>query len=496
MEEYYMAVIDEKLLWDSAEKLRGSVLPSDYMTVTLGLIFLKYVSVKFQEKYDSLEKNGDDVNDRDEYIASHIFWVPEKARWNYVASFSKQECIGQVLDKAFVEIEKDNEDLRGVLPKNYSKPDMDKRTLGDLVDLFTNKLIINDKEGDFFGQIYEYFMGKFAKRYMEKGGEYFTPRCLVQLLVSMINPTHGRVYDPCCGSGGMFVQTAEFIKAHRGNVNNISVYGQEKLTSNWKLAKMNLAIRGISCDLGNGPGDTFFEDKHKGLRCDYILANPPFNVSKYRQKELIGDSRWIFGTPPEGNSNYAWMQHIYSKLAPNGIAAFVMANGVLSTSSKQELEIRKNMLEAGVVDCIISCPTNLFYTVTVPCCLWFIRKNKKDKKVLFIDARNEGKMIDRKVREFSKSDIKKITSIYKAWKGEEGTYEDIKGFCKSSSLEDIRDADYTLVPGRYVGIDDSNKMSKEEIDAEIKRTSKELLDLFEENKKLEEKVKEILKQNL
>ena len=493
-----MALIDENVLWASADKLRGSVAPSDYMHITLGLIFLKYISDRFEEKYNDLLKDNEGFeNDKDEYLADHIFWLPEKARWKKVAKYSKQEEIGQKLDEAFLEIEKENEELKGILPKMYSKPEIDKRRLGELVDLFTNKLITEDKEGDFMGQVYEYFMSKFARKLGEKGGEFFTPRCIVKLLVAMLNPTSGRVYDPCCGSGGMFVQTAEFIKAHSGNVNNISVYGQENNATTWKLAKMNLAIRGISADLGESPGDTFFDDKHKSLRCDYILANPPFNISDYGQPKLLGDARWFFGIPPEGNANYGWIQHIYSKLSPNGVAGFVLANGSLSTSNKQEFEIRKNMLDAGVVDCIITLPEKLFYTTGIPVSLWFIRKNKKSKDVLFIDARNMGEMIDRRVRELKENDIATISNTYRSWNKENNEeYKDIKGYCKSATLEEIIANEYTLVPGRYVGIDDSNKLSEEEIKEELKNTSIELLKLFEEGKELEQKVIEILKTNI
>ena len=493
-----MALINENVLWASADKLRGSVAPSDYMHITLGLIFLKYISDRFDDKYKSLVEEGEGFeNDKDEYIADHIFWVPEKSRWSYVASFSKQEEIGQKLDEAFIELEKENEELKGILPKTYSKPEVDKRRLGELIDLFTNQLVTEDKEGDFMGQVYEYFMSKFARKLGEKGGEFFTPRCIVKLLVAMINPTNGRVYDPCCGSGGMFVQCAEFVKAHSGNVNDISVYGQEMNSTTWKLAKMNLAIRGISANLGETPGDTFFDDKHKTLRCDYILANPPFNISDYGQPKLQGDPRWEFGTPPEGNANYAWIEHMYSKLSQDGVAGFVLANGSLSTSNKQEYEIRKNMLDKGKIDCIITCPDKLFYTTGIPVSLWFVRKCKKDNNVLFIDARNLGEMIDRKVRELKQEDIDLISNTYRAWRGESETkYEDKKGFCKSATLDEIIANDYTLVPGRYVGIDDSNKMTEEEINAEIKKTSEELLKLFEESKELEAKVIDILKQNL
>lgn len=490
-----MAIIDEKVLWASADKLRGSIGASDYMHIVLGLIFLKYVSDRFEEKYQELVSDGDGFeNDKDEYTSEHIFWVPDKARWNYVSTFSKQEIIGQKLDEAFIEIEKENDELKGILPKIYSSSTVDKRRLGELIDLFTNQLE-TDGEGDFMGQVYEYFMNKFARSLGQTGGEFYTPRCIVKLLVKMLNPTVGRVYDPCCGSGGMFVQAADFVKAHQGNVDNISVFGQELNATTWKLAKMNLAIRGIDANLGDAPGDTFHDDKHKALRVDYILANPPFNISDYGQPSLLEDPRWIYGIPPVGNANYAWIEHMYSKLAPKGIAGFVLANGSLSTSAKQEYDIRKAMLEEGVIDCIITLPDKLFYTTGIPVCLWFVRKNKSNKNVLFIDARNLGEMIDRKVRELKEEDLVLISETYHNWLNN-NNYEDKKGFCKSASLEEIREADYTLVPGRYVGIDDSDKMSEEEIDAEIKKLSAELLDLFEENKQLEQKVIDILKSNL
>ena len=490
-----MAIIDEKVLWASADKLRGSIGASDYMHIVLGLIFLKYVSDRFEEKYQELVSDGDGFeNDKDEYTSEHIFWVPDKARWNYVSTFSKQEIIGQKLDEAFIEIEKENDELKGILPKIYSSSTVDKRRLGELIDLFTNQLE-TDGEGDFMGQVYEYFMNKFARSLGQTGGEFYTPRCIVKLLVKMLNPTVGRVYDPCCGSGGMFVQAADFVKAHQGNVDNISVFGQELNATTWKLAKMNLAIRGIDANLGDAPGDTFHDDKHKALRVDYILANPPFNISDYGHPSLLEDPRWIYGIPPVGNANYAWIEHMYSKLAPKGIAGFVLANGSLSTSAKQEYDIRKAMLEEGVIDCIITLPDKLFYTTGIPVCLWFVRKNKSNKNVLFIDARNLGEMIDRKVRELKEEDLVLISETYHNWLNN-NNYEDKKGFCKSASLEEIREADYTLVPGRYVGIDDSDKMNEEEIDAEIKKLSAELLDLFEENKQLEQKVIDILKNNL
>lgn len=498
-----MATIDEKVLWDAANKLIGAIAPVDYMNVTMGLIFLKYVSDKYEVRYQELLETGKDVNDKDYYEMLHIYLIPENARWNFIKDYTKSDYIdehgkefnlGQLLDNAFIQIEAENPEFKGILPKVFSKSDIDKRRLGEVVDLFTNQLIFGDADQDFVGRVYEYFMGKFSNL-LGKGGEFFTPRSIVKLLVAILDPKDGKVYDPCCGTGGMFVSVGEFVATHQGNVDAVSVYGQELNPQTWRLAKMNLAIRGIEANIGDSFGDTFHNDKHKNLRANYVLANPPFNIKDYGQPALTGDPRWKFGTPPSGNANYAWIQHMYSKLAPNGKAGFVLANGSLSTSSKQEYEIRKNMLEAGVVDCIITMPTNLFFNVTIPVALWFLKEGKKSKDVLFIDARNMGHMIDRKVRELSQEDIDKLSTTHHNWINKKD-YEDVKGFCKVASIEEIREADYTLVPGRYVGVDDSNKMSQEEIQAEIKKTSLELLKLFEESEDLEKKVKELLMKNV
>lgn len=398
------------------------------------------------------------------------------------------------MDEALLEIEKDNSELKGILPKVYSRGDVDKRRLGELVDLFSNQLSTENMTGDFFGKCYEFFLGEFSKKFGQKGGEFYTPQSVVDLIVNMIEPYSGRVYDPCCGSGGMFSQSIKFINEHQGNVNNISVYGQELNPDTWRLAKMNLAIRGISADLGNSYGDTFHDDKHKTLRADFIMANPPFNISDYGQPALIDDPRWIYDIPPQRNANYAWIQHMISKLAPNGVAGFVLANGSLSTNEKQEYNIRKHMLEkdGGIIDCIIALPTNLFSTVTIPAALWFLRKNRKNKeKTLFIDCRNKGVMIDRKIRELTTDDVLSITDTYHNWLKDEG-YEDIKGYCKSATLAEVQAANYTLVPGRYVGIDESNKMSKEEVEGEIIKVKQELRELFAKNKELDEKIMDIL----
>lgn len=513
----------EKTLWAAADKLIGAVMPHDYMKMVLGLIFLKYVSDRFDAKYKQLVAEGDGFEEeKDAYAEDNVFWIPETARWGYIKQFVKDEKIGTILDQALIDIEKENDELRGILPKVYSKGDVDKRRLGELVDLFSNNLSTENMTGDLFGKCYEYFLGEFSKKFGQKGGEFYTPRCVVDLIVNMIEPFNGRVYDPCCGSGGMFSQSVNFIKQHQGNINNISVYGQELNPDTWRMAKMNLAIRGITADLGDSYGDTFHDDKHKTLRADFIMANPPFNISDYGQPSLLEDPRWIYDIPPQGNANYAWIQHIISKLSPKGVAGFVLANGSLSTSSKQEYNIRQKMLEEGIVDCIIALPTNLFSTVTIPACLWFLRKDCRNKgKTLFIDCREKGIMIDRKIRELTyndvtvghqdndeiiekakaynlatygdenKGDIESIAAVYHAWLKGEG-YEDVKGFCKSATIEEIREADYSLVPGRYVGIDDFGKMTEEEVKAEIVRVKQELKELMEKGKELDEKIYAIL----
>jgi type I restriction enzyme M protein len=485
----------ETVLWDAACKLIGAVLPHDYMNVCLGLIFLKYISDRYEAKYKELKGEGNgEENDRDAFAADNVFYVPERARWGFISKYSKQADIGQILDNALIEIEKDNPELKSILPKIYSKGEIDKRRLGELVDIFTNQLSTEHMTGDIFGRCYEYFLGEFSKKFGQKGGEFYTPRSIVDLIVNMIEPYKGRVYDPCCGSGGMFSQSANFIREHQGNVDEISVYGQELNPDTWRLAKMNLAIRGISANLGDSYGDTFHDDKHKTLRADFIMANPPFNISDYGQPSLLGDPRWIYDTPPESNANYAWIQHMVSKLAPKGIAGFVLANGSLSTNGKQEYSIRKQMLErdGGIVDCIIALPTNLFSTVSIPACLWFLRKCRANiGKTLFIDCREKGIMINRKIRELTADEILEISGIYHKWLKNTG-YEDKKGFCKSATIEEIRATDYSLVPGRYVGIDESGKQSKEEVEEEIRKVKQELKELMQKGATLDAKILEIL----
>lgn len=447
----------EEQLWASADKLRNNMDASEYKHVVLGLIFLKYVSDTFMEKWEEL--NADDpefAEDRDEYLAEGIFWVPENARWNYIAEKAKLPEIGSIIDTALDSIEKENDSLRGVLPKNYSRPELDKRILGEIVDVFTNINVGGTvaKEKDILGRVYEYFLGKFAANEGKGGGEFYTPKSIVSLMVEMIEPYKGYVYDPACGSGGMFVQSLKFVQEHSGNAFDISVYGQESNPTTWKLAKMNMAIRGIENNLGSKNADTFHEDLHSSLKADYILANPPFNQSDWGQPLLVNDARWKFGTPPSGNANYGWIEHMIDKLSQRGRAAVVLANGSLSSNTSNEGEIRKNILEADLVDCILALPDKLFYTTGIPVCVWFFNRDKKNKgETLFIDARKMGTMVNRRLRELTDEDIKEVANVYHAYKTNDG-YQDKQGFSKKATLEEIRANDFILTPGRYVGIEE------------------------------------------
>ena len=447
----------EEKLWASADKLRNNMDAAEYKHVVLGLIFLKYVSDTFMEKHKELmEEDEDFAEDIDAYMAEGVFWVPENARWDYIAKHSKQAEIGQIVDNALDLIEKDNDSLRGVLPKNYSRPELDKRILGEIIDLFTNINVGGSigKEKDVLGRVYEYFLGKFAANEGKGGGEFYTPKSIVKLMVEMIEPFKGYVYDPACGSGGMFVQSLKFVEEHSGNAFDISVYGQESNPTTWKLAKMNMAIRGIENNLGSKNADTFHEDLHKNLKADFILANPPFNQSDWGQPLLLDDPRWKWGTPPAGNANYGWIEHMLDKLSQKGKAGVVLANGSLSSNTSNEGEIRKNILNNDLVDCIVALPDKLFYTTGIPVCIWFFNRDKKHKgQTLFIDARKMGDMVNRRLRELSDEDIKKIADTYISWQKEEN-YEDVKGFCKIANMDEIKDNDYILTPGRYVGIED------------------------------------------
>lgn len=452
--------IEEKL-WQMADKLRGSMDSSEYKNVVLGLLFLKYISDSFEEKHEELrEDEYADEEDRDEYLADNIFWVPKEARWTYINEHSKQPEIGQIVDKAMMAIERENPTLKNVLPKNFARPELDKTRLGELIDQFTFKIGDNaSQEQDILGRVYEYFLSKFASAEGKGGGEFYTPRSVVKLLVDMLEPYKGRIYDPCCGSGGMFVQSEKFVEEHQGNIENLSIYGQEFNPTTWKLAKMNLAIRGIDGNLGTHNADTFHNDLHKNLKADYILANPPFNISDWGGERLLDDMRWKYGTPPTGNANYAWIQHILSKLAPSGTAGFVLANGSMSTSSTAEFQIRKNLIKEDLVECIVTLPGQLFYSTQIPVCLWFVTKNKERLKrkgeILFIDARKKGEMVDRTHKELMDADIQDIASVFHAWKGtSDQVYEDVLGFCKSASVEEVQKHDYILTPGRYVGLEE------------------------------------------
>lgn len=496
MEENELTELEKKL-WASADKMRGAVPVASYKFVILGLIFLKYISDSFEERYKVLVEEGYGLEeDRDSYTAENVFFVPSNARWEYLNAHSKDSNIGEIIDKALDEIEKENPSLKGVLIKDYNNPNYRNVNLGELIDLFTN-LKVGTKEAqdkDILGRIYEYFLGEFASQELQKGGEYYTPACLVRTMVEFIEPFKGRIYDPACGSGGMFVQSTKFIQRHQGNISNLSIYGQEKNPTTWKIAKMNLAIRGINNEgLGNFAADTFTEDLHKDLKADFVMANPPFNMSDWGQEKLQNDPRWRYGLPPKNNANYAWLQHMISKLSVTGKAAVVLANGSLSSETGGEGEIRKNIIEDDLVDCIIAMPTNLFYTVTVPCSVWIIDRNKKQKeKTLFLDARNMGTMVTRKLRELSQDDINKLATTYHNYqKGE--NYEDIAGFCKEANLDEIKGNNYVLTPGRYVGTEEE-KDDGVPFEEKMKNLTQELSKEMKESQELDEQIKKVLKE--
>jgi type I restriction enzyme M protein len=449
----------ENELWEAADKLRGHLDAAEYKSVVLGLIFLKYISDMFEQVRERVEKEGlDDPEDRDVYLAERVFWVPKEARWKNLQDNAKQESIGNLIDLAMESIERDNPNLKGMLPGNYGRATLDKRRLGDLVDMVSNKINFVDEESrkqDTLGRVYEYFLSQFASQEGRKGGEFYTPRSVVRVLVEMLAPYKGRVFDPCCGSGGMFVQSEKFVEAHGGKIGDISIYGQESNPNTFKLAKMNLAIRGIEGDLGKQPADSFHNDQHPDLKADYILANPPFNMSDWGGDSLREDKRWKYGKPPVGNANFAWVQHFVHHLSPNGTAGFVLANGSMSSNTSGEGDIRKAIIEDDLVDCMVALPGQLFYSTTIPVCLWFLSRNKKNRngKTLFIDARKLGTLTDRVHRVLSDKDIAKIADTYDAWKKDQN-YEDVAGFCKSVTVEKIQQEGYALTPGRYVGAAD------------------------------------------
>ena len=472
----------EKQIWNAACVLRGNLDASEYKSVVLGLIFLKYISDRFDEKYKALLAEGDGFEeDIDEYTSEGIFFVPADARWSEIARQAHTPEIGTVIDNR----------LKDILPKNFARPELDKRRLGDVVDLFTNiQMIEHGDEKDILGRTYEYCLSMFAEQEGKRGGEFFTPSCVVRTLVEVLKPFKGRVYDPACGSGGMFVQSARFVEKHSGNISNISIYGQDSNPTTWKMAQMNLAIRGIEPDLGGYAADTFLDDRHPTLRADYIMANPPFNLSDWGADKLKEDVRWKYGMPPAGNANFAWLQHMIYHLAPAGRIGMVLANGSLSSQSGGEGEIRKNIVKDDLVECIVAMPTQLFYTTQIPVSLWFLNKQKKQTgKTLFIDARKMGTMVSRKLRELTDDDIGKIADTYTAFV--DGTLEDVKGFCAVADLDEIEKQDYILTPGRYVGIEEQED-DGEPFDEKMKRLTSELSELFEQSHELEDEIRKNL----
>jgi type I restriction enzyme M protein len=496
----------EESLWAAADKLRSNMDAAEYKHVVLGLIFLKYVSDAFEEKHAKLlleTKHHADPEDPDEYRAENIFWVPKEARWTYLQANAKQPGIGKLVDDAMDAIERENPSLKGVLPKQYARPALDKQRLGELIDLIGTIGLGNkdSRSKDVLGRVYEYFLSRFASAEGKKGGQFYTPRCIVKLLVEMLAPYKGRVYDPCCGSGGMFVQSEKFVEAHGGKIGSISIYGQESNPTTWRLAKMNLAIRGIEGDLGKEPADSFHRDLHPDLKADYVLANPPFNDSDWGGDRLRDDPRWKYGIPPKGNANFAWVQHFIHHLAPTGMAGFVLANGSMVSAQSGEGEIRKNIVEADIVDCMIALPGQLFYSTQIPACLWFVARDKKNgrfrdrrKQVLFIDARKMGTMTDRTHKELTDGDIAKIAGTYHSWRGDSGAdeYNDAKGFCKSAKIDEIASQRYVLTPGRYVGLGEGEE-DTEPFEQKMVRLTKQLRGQFDESAKLERTIAETLR---
>lgn len=495
----------EKQLWKAADKLRKNIDAGEYKHVVLGLIFLKYISDSFEQLHEKLlagdgEYAGADPEDKDEYRAENVFFVPAKARWSYLLSRAKLPEIGKDVDEAMDAIERDNTSLKGVLPKVYARQNLDPASLGGLIDLIGNIALGEAKarSADLLGHVFEYFLGEFALSEGKKGGQFYTPRSVVELLVEMLEPYKGRVYDPCCGSGGMFVHSEKFVTEHQGKINDISIYGQESNQTTWRLCKMNLAIRGIDSSqiMWNNEG-SFLNDSHKDLKADYVIANPPFNDSDWSGDLLRTDGRWKYGTPPPGNANYAWIQHFLYHLNPNGQAGFVLAKGALTSKTSGEGKIRKALVEARMVDCIVNLPAKLFLNTQIPASLWFLSRNKtngnfrnRENEILFIDARNMGFLVNRRTRELSQEDISLIAETYHKWRNPDGGYEDVKGFCSSASIERVKELDYVLTPGRYVGLAD------EEDDFDFNERFTALKAEWEEQLKEEARLNEIIAANL
>jgi len=494
----------EAEMWQAADTLRGSMEPSSYKHVVLPLLFLKHVSDAFEHKHQELEKTKEeDPEDRDHYTADGIFWVPKASRWSGLQKKAKEPNIGQLIDKAMEQIEKENPSLLGVLPKDFGRPEVDKTRLGQLIDQLSTLDLAAGAHGgkDLLGRVYEYFLTRFAAAEGRAGGEFYTPKSVVRVLVEMLEPFKGRVYDPCCGSGGMFVQSERFVEEHGGKLGDIAVYGQELTAATWRLAKMNLAVRGIEADLGTQWGDTFQNDLHPGLKADFILANPPFNVSDWGADKLKNDVRWKYGMPPTGNANFAWLQHMIHHLSANGVMGTVLANGSMASNQSGEGELRKALIEADLVDCMVAMPGQLFLTVQIPVCLWILAKNKADKRCrdrrnefLFIDARKLGFMADRTRRDFTDDDIAKVAKTYHAWRGQKdaGRYKDVLGFCKSASLDEVRGHYHALTPGRYVGAEDVED-DDEPFEVRFPTLVAKLEGLFAQGKELEKRIKSRLK---
>lgn len=495
----------ESKLWAAADALRNNMDAAEYKHVVLGLIFLKYISDAFDAKHADLEAQkaeGADPEDPDEYRAASIFWVPKEARWSYLKANAPQPSIGKFVDDAMSAIERDNPTLKGVLPKDYGRPGLDKIRLGQLINLIGEIGFGSpqDRAKDVLGHAFEYFLKQFASAEGKKGGQFYTPSWVVRVLVEVLAPYKGRVYDPCCGSGGMFVSSEKFIEAHSGKLGDISIYGQESNYTTWRLAKMNLAIRGIDAQIAHG--DTFHSDRHPDLKADYVLANPPFNDSDWRGELLREDKRWVYGVPPAGNANFAWVQHFIHHLAPTGLAGFVLANGSMSSNQSGEGEIRKNIIEADFVDCMVALPGQLFYSTQIPVCLWFLARNKKNGRfrdrrgeTLFIDARKMGSMMDRVHRELTDPDVAKIAGTYHAWRGDKsaGEYADVPGFCKAAKLDDIRKHGHVLTPGRYIGAE-AEEVDDEPFDEKMKRLTATLFQQTEEARKLDAAITANLKE--
>lgn len=490
----------EQKLWAAADKLRNNMDAAEYKHVVLGLIFLKYISDAFLEVHEGLESDEyADPEDKDEYIALNVFWVPPEARWDYLQNRAKQPDIGKLIDDAMDAIEKDNPNLKGVLPKDYAREALDKKSLGGIIDLIGTIGLgdIESKSKDILGRVYEYFLGQFANAEGKKGGQFYTPRSIVKILVEMIEPYSGRIYDPCCGSGGMFVQSEKFVEAHEGKLGDIAIYGQESNQTTWRLCKINLAIRGIDSNIQWG--DTFTEDKHRDLKSDYILANPPFNDKDWKAELLEDDQRWKYGIPPKRNANFAWVQHFIHHLSPTGIAGFVLANGSMSAGG-QEGKIREKIVEADLVDCMVALPSQLFYNTGIPACLWFLSRDKTNNRfrnrqgeILFVDARKRGYMADRTHRELGDEDVQEIAQAYHSWRGEGGEYEDVRGFCKSVTVDDVKKHDYILTPGRYVGFAEEEE-DPEIFEEKMQKLTAKLTEQFKKSQELEQEIKFNLKE--